>query len=747
MHRITHHPVVYCVVLLGLPAAAQQFVEQPGMLPGTARWTEGVECADVDLDGDLDVFVADGDGFSGPGTKRQNVLLVNKRIETGSLAFADESLARLGAHVSHAKGVATGDVNGDGLIDVLFANAFNTDVPFLYVNQAASPGFFVLESATRGFTTVLSSAGAQMADLDDDGDLDVILCDSGPSYFNAPGGRPRLYVNDGTGHFTEQPTWINASLKVAHMDVQIGDMDGNWTLDFFGPNRGASAGGNHYLMLNDGTAHFSDVSALVPASSTSTYEAEIGDLDDDGDLDMYFVSLTSFQEGWVRNDHNGVGPLTFTAGAPVPGFEDDNEIAFFDYDVDADLDVLVGSLATRERLYRNDGGLVFVDESTKFQAIFDSTLDLAVADLDLDGRYDVVTGQGESGTFTNRVYLNNGPQDDLAPRITDQRQPAGVQGASPLVVHAKVRDQVIDDGQDWVRGEARSVERPSVLTAAVSIEAGGFNPPVLMVAAGTSVAWTNASGVGQSVASTTPPYAYDSGPLAPGALFERVFVAPGTYGYASSTGLVGQVQVTGAAASTPGLRAGGGMHRFDLPVAGTGVDVCYELAFRDAAGNTGVSEPQCVPLWPAPASYCTAKPNSLGCTPAIASMGDPSASNAGPFLITAANVRNQKSGLMLYSVTGRLAAPFQGGTLCVGLPVKRTPGTSAGGNPLPANDCSGVFALDFNAFAAGLVGGNPLPVLQVPGTQVNAQWWGRDQGFPAPNNTTLSDGLEFTLWP
>ena len=69
------------------PAAAQQLVEQPGMLPGGAVWTEGVECADVDGDGDLDVFFANGEGMSGPGPKRQNVLLIKQLVESGSVYF------------------------------------------------------------------------------------------------------------------------------------------------------------------------------------------------------------------------------------------------------------------------------------------------------------------------------------------------------------------------------------------------------------------------------------------------------------------------------------------------------------------------------------------------------------------------------------------------------------------------------------------------------------------------------------
>jgi len=145
--------------------------------------------------------------------------------------------------------------------------------------------------------------------------------------------------------------------------------------------------------------------------------------------------------------------------------------------------------------------------------------------------------------------------------------------------------------------------------------------------------------------------------------------------------------------------------------------------------------------------YCTAKLNSLGCLPAIGSSGAPSATAPNGFTVTGNNIRNNKNGLLFYGVNGRAALPFQGGFLCVQSQIRRTPAVNSGGTPAPANDCTGVFSLDMNAFARGTLGGTPLAALSVSGTLVNCQWWGRDPGFPPPNNSTLSDGLEYTVGP
>ena len=137
------------------------------------------------------------------------------------------------------------------------------------------------------------------------------------------------------------------------------------------------------------------------------------------------------------------------------------------------------------------------------------------------------------------------------------------------------------------------------------------------------------------------------------------------------------------------------------------------------------------------ASYCQAKPSSIGCLPAISGSGIPSASSAQPFDIVCDEVISQKSGLLFYGYDPS-ALPFQGGTKCVSAPTRRTPIQSSGGNQTA--DCSGGFTYDFNARIQS--GADPM---LVPGQDVYAQYWYRDP--QAVGTTGLSDGLAFTIQP
>jgi hypothetical protein len=139
-----------------------------------------------------------------------------------------------------------------------------------------------------------------------------------------------------------------------------------------------------------------------------------------------------------------------------------------------------------------------------------------------------------------------------------------------------------------------------------------------------------------------------------------------------------------------------------------------------------------------PTTYCTAKVNSLGCTPSIVFIGSPSASSGVPFLIRALQVINNKSGLFFYGAQPAATA-FQGGTLCVKTPIVRTTAQISGGSP-PPNNCSGTFSLDFNAYIAS--GANPS---LAPRVSVYGQYWYRDPSAVA--GTGLTNAIAFTINP
>ena len=524
---------------LAAVSGAQQFSLAPGVLPGPDdRWTEGVEAADVDQDGDLDVFLAHGGGWSdATAVAYPNTLLINRLIEDGALTFVDESAARLGGTFA-AKMVITGDVDGDGWTDSLFCNCYDGSPPSLYMNRgAAQPGFFDLESALRGLTEALHSYSGAFGDVDDDGDLDLVLGDSTTFWdlliegVPAHEGKPRLYLNDGAGYFAEAgpPAWNPALGKGTH-DVQMVDVDLDWDVDVIVSN--VTGGASHYLMLNDGTGAFVDRAALLPTFSPNCFETEVGDLDGDKDLDLFLVGLDwgpqaefwAGPNGPVENLLADTGTASFFKHSGS-GASDANEVVLVDYDVDGDLDAFVTSLgAPADQVHRNDGQSAFQLVSDVLSAGIDPehpTLDATCADFDNDGDLDYLSVQGEypKTNWTNTLFLNSGPPDTLSPVVVrEELLGATAPLQSPWVVRAEVADQIMDDGQDW-------------LTASASLRS---------------------TDVGGSVIATTE----------------------------------------------QGIRVASGLYRFEFPdpAEGLGASFEYELRFRDRNGNETVTPTRQVTL-------------------------------------------------------------------------------------------------------------------------------------------------------
>jgi hypothetical protein len=146
---------------------------------------------------------------------------------------------------------------------------------------------------------------------------------------------------------------------------------------------------------------------------------------------------------------------------------------------------------------------------------------------------------------------------------------------------------------------------------------------------------------------------------------------------------------------------------------------------------------------PAPVNYCTAGTTTNGCNATIVGIGQASASAASGFTLSVTNVEGAKQGLIFYSVTGRAASTWGGGStsfLCVKSPTQRLGTLNSGGT---AGTCTGSFAQDWNAYIASHPGALGQPFIGCE--TVQAQAWFRDP--PAPKTTNLSNGLEFYVAP
>jgi hypothetical protein len=138
----------------------------------------------------------------------------------------------------------------------------------------------------------------------------------------------------------------------------------------------------------------------------------------------------------------------------------------------------------------------------------------------------------------------------------------------------------------------------------------------------------------------------------------------------------------------------------------------------------------------APQVYCSAKVNSQGCLPSVATEGVASLAIADNFFVTASQVINQKFGLFFWG-RGPHSLPFQGGTLCVDPPLVRGAPQHSGGNSSGA-DCSGTYRYHFSHAYMNSKG-------VLAGDRIHAQFWARDP--MASFGVGLSDAVAFDVVP
>jgi len=479
------------LVALAGSASAQQLPRNTTDIPNNTGYTENVDFADIDLDGDWDAALAEG----GDNGNDQNNLWLNQGfLQAGTVGiFTDVTAARFPAVLDQSRDIEFVDFDSDGDHDIYVSNTsqLSNQGNKWWTNmggaQGGTLGFYSDQTAARW--SGLGGAGSSIAptqliagsfidfscdcdfaDMDNDGDLDL----AHSSYGGAFGGNvpTRLFLNNGSGVFVEfnpsgfqlpgqtiaagnpglwcqgtqaanttNATGVNCDIASSALDLDYGDIDGDFDMDILhGARQEVPRMFQNRFAENGGVLAYRDVSGTAFPAGYSTgnghYEQEMGDQDGDGDIDIYGLNwLAAFGFDDIVLKNNGAG--VFGSQVTLSGSNaDDNEGDYFDYDNDGDLDLFIANFAGQEKVYRNGGTGTYTLQSTGTVVPSDSTttLDADCADVDNDGDVDVFVAND-----ANQVewYLKNTTtaNDTFAPTIPRLEQaPNRAAGAAPTVV-------------------------------------------------------------------------------------------------------------------------------------------------------------------------------------------------------------------------------------------------------------------------------------------------------------------------
>src|ERR671911_602657 len=372
----------------------------------TKEWTNKVELADINGDGLVDVLFANGGDYDYPGEPTFSQVFLNQ----GPDQIFEEATRQVLPNAMLARVIKVRDVNADGSPDILVGTTFETQ-SHLYLGDDS--GDFTDVTKTHLPQIKASVGDLEFGDVDGDGDLDVVLADWGKgSPMLSDGGRTMLWLNDGTGHFTNATgARMPEALVGLSWELEFVDVDNDYDLDIMVSCKVCDGS---FLFENDGTGTFTDITTQQRLPQFfNNYDFEAMDVNCDKYLDVVTINDgPSYQEHIFLNDRKGgfrnktarLWPDSENVGS------DDNMAAFLDFDSDGDADFLIGSLddplGNPDRLLLNDGTgkLKLVNHTKPILSDTAGTLGIALADINGDRKLNVVQAQGE-GDWPEKVYL------------------------------------------------------------------------------------------------------------------------------------------------------------------------------------------------------------------------------------------------------------------------------------------------------------------------------------------------------
>lgn len=336
--------------------------------------SNGAAFADIDNDGDQDLYVSVM-GNVGEAINNRNYLFINN----GTGVFTEDAIAR-GADITSAShhrsfSISFGDYDRDGWLDMHVTEwgPSNLSHSRLLRNKGiVTPGHFDDVTVAAGVAVEgVFGFGTTFTDLDQDGWPDLAIA--------GDFGTSRLFWNNGDGTFTNGTAAAGVGTDENGMGSTFGDFDGDGDLDWFvtaifdsGPIPCIAgcpwAGSGNRLYRNDGSRSFLDVAdAAGVRDGYWGWGAAFFDYDNDADLDLVMTNGIKFPGTLIDdkfNDdpmrmwrNNGTGSMTeVSASLGINDVESGKGLLVFDYDQDGDLDVFVVNNGGQPRLYQNSGG-------------------------------------------------------------------------------------------------------------------------------------------------------------------------------------------------------------------------------------------------------------------------------------------------------------------------------------------------------------------------------------------------------
>ncbi|WP_375578499.1 FG-GAP-like repeat-containing protein [Marivirga tractuosa] len=304
--------------------------------------------------------------------------------------------------------IAYADVDGVNGLDVIVtgSNSAGDPIAKLYINDGT--GNYTEKTGTP-FVGVKESSVA-FADVDDNGTQDVFI-----SGYDGTNPTSKLYLNDGNGNFTD--SGISNILGVRESAIAIADVDGENGSDILVTGRSGAGSLKTVLYINDGTGNFSEVDAANTSEFADVNKGAVAfaDIDGNGTQDLVITGFSAALDNPpVTEIHLNDGNADFTklTGSTFENVRD-SDVAFADVDGNNTIDLLISGFNDSgdpiTKLYINDGNANFTDATSTFDGLGYSTV--SFADVDNQNGPDIlITGSINSGSNSpvSKLYINDG---------------------------------------------------------------------------------------------------------------------------------------------------------------------------------------------------------------------------------------------------------------------------------------------------------------------------------------------------